>query len=101
MSDDKHKLNISNNTLYALSGDTLNINLGAPYEAKLQKIIQMGYAGNQTEALRQAITRYERDLEEEEAILLNLAGEREMEKIRKEGRTKTFTFEEVMKKYKV
>ena len=43
--DDGHKLNILNDTLYTLTGDTMNINLGAPYEAKLQKIVQRGYAG--------------------------------------------------------
>ncbi len=79
----------------------MNINLGAPYEAKLRKIVKSGYAGNQTEALRQAITRYEQDLEDEEAEQLRKACETELEKTRQEGKTKTYTFEEVMRKYKV
>ena len=79
----------------------MNINLGAPYEAKLQKIVQRGYAGNQTEAMRQAITRYEQDLEDEEAELLRKACEADLEEMRKTGKTKRYTFEEVMRKYKV
>ena len=79
----------------------MNINLGTPYEAKLQKIIQRGYAGNQTEALRQAITRYEQDLEDEEAELLRKACEADLEKMRKEGRTKLYTLDEIRRKYKV
>jgi len=99
--EEEHKLNILNNTLYALSGDTMNINLGAPYEAKLQKIVKRGYAGNQTEALRQAITRYEQDLEDEEAELLRIACERDIEQMHKDGRTKLYTLDEIRKKYKV
>ena len=99
--DEEHKLNILDNTLYASSGDTMNINIGAPYEAKLQKIIQRGYAGNQTEAMRQAITRYEQDLEDEEAELLRKACEQDLEQMRKDGRTKLYTLDEIRKKYKV
>ncbi|MFH1095299.1 MAG: hypothetical protein V1728_03720 [Candidatus Micrarchaeota archaeon] len=79
----------------------MNINLGAPYEMKLQKIIKKGYAGNQTEALRQAVTRYDQDLEDEEADHLRKACEAELEAMRRDGKTKTFGFEEVMRKYKV
>lgn len=33
----------------------MNINLGTPYEATIRKIIEKGYAGNQTEVIRQAL----------------------------------------------
>ena len=33
----------------------MNINLGAPYEMAIKRIIEKGYAGNQTEVIRQAV----------------------------------------------
>lgn len=97
MNDGVHKINISTDTLYAPTGDTMNINLGAPYEAKLQKIVQRGYAGNQTEAMRQAITRYEQDLEDEEAEMLRKACEADLEEMRKAGKTKRYTLAQIKK----
>ena len=76
----------------------MNINLGVPYEAAIKKIIENGYAGNQTEVIRQAILAYERMLEEEELELVHKAVELEMEEIRS-GRIKTKTLEELEKKY--
>lgn len=76
----------------------MNVNLGIPYEAALKKIIERGYAGNQTEAIRQAILAYERMLEEEELRLVQKGVEHEMEEIRS-GRLKTVTLEELEKKY--
>lgn len=71
-----------------------NINLGAPYEAKLRKIIDRGYAGNQTEAIRQAINELERKLDEEEAMLVERGVRFEMQKM--EG--KKWTSHEQLKK---
>jgi len=51
----------------------MNISIGAPYEAVIKKIIEKGYAGNQTEVIRQAILAYERMLEEEELMLVHRA----------------------------
>jgi Arc/MetJ-type ribon-helix-helix transcriptional regulator len=76
----------------------MNINLGPPYEAGIKKIIEKGYAGNQTEVIRQALTAYERMLEEEELILVQRAVESELQDIR-EGKTKTCTLEEIERKY--
>jgi len=59
----------------------MNVNLGAPYEAILKKIVEKGYAGNQTEAIRQALTEYERRLEEREAQLVQMAAEAEVRKM--------------------
>lgn len=59
-----------------------NVNLGAPYEAKLRKIIEKGYAGNQTEAIRQAINELDRKIDEEEAILVHKGVQFEMEKMK-------------------
>ena len=51
----------------------MNISIGAPYEAVIKRIIEKGYAGNQTEVIRQAILAYERMLEEEELMLVHRA----------------------------
>lgn len=76
----------------------MNINLGLPYETAIKKIIEKGYAGNQTEVIRQAIAAYERMLEEEELALVNKAVELEMQEILS-GKQKTYTLEEIKKKY--
>ncbi len=74
----------------------MNINLGVPYEAAIKKIIEDGYAGNQTEVIRQALLAYERMLEEEELRLVHKAVEAEMAEI-EAGRTKTHSFEKIKK----
>jgi len=53
----------------------MNINLGAPYEMAIKRIIEKGYAGNQTEVIRQAVLAYERMIEEEELMLVHRAVE--------------------------
>lgn len=74
----------------------MNINLGTPYEAAIKRIIEKGYAGSQTEVIRQAILAYERMIEEEELSLVHKAVEIEMEDI-KSGKTKTYSFEDIKK----
>ncbi len=76
----------------------MNINLGVPYEVAIKKIIEKGYAGNQTEVIRQALTAYERMLEEEELELVHKAVELEMEEI-KSGRIKNYSLDEIKKIY--
>ena len=76
----------------------MNINLGTPYESIMEKIISRGYAGNQTEVVRQALTRYEREIEEEEAILVHKAVQSEIAKI-KSGEKKTYTYDEIKKEF--
>jgi len=49
----------------------MNISLGPPYEAAIQRIIGKGYAGNQTEVIRQAILAYERIFTDEEIPFLD------------------------------
>ncbi len=75
----------------------MNVNLGTPYESILHRIIEKGYAGNQTEVIRQALIEFERKIEEEEAMLVHKAVEFEMQKIMS-GETKTYTWQEVKKK---
>jgi len=75
----------------------LNVNLGTPYEAIIEKIIKKGYAGNQTEVIRQALTLYEREIDEEEARLVDRGVESMMADI-ETGKVKTYSLEEVMKK---
>jgi len=72
----------------------MNINLGPPYEASISRIIERGYAGNQTEVIRQAIMAYERMLEEEEMMLVHRGVESELSKVRS-GEMKTYSLEEV------
>ena len=77
----------------------MNVNVGAPYEAIIQKIIEKEYAGNQTEAIRQALLVYERILEEEEKKLVARAVEVEFGEY-KAGKVKAKSFEEMKKKFK-
>jgi Arc/MetJ-type ribon-helix-helix transcriptional regulator len=81
---------------------TLNVNLGAPYEAKINKIIQKGYAASQTEVIRQAIMYYDKYLEqeEEEVRLANKGIAKDMEEI-KSGKTKTVSHAELKKKLRM
>lgn len=79
-----------------MHGDCMNVNLGTPYETAIRNIIEKGYAGNQTEVIRQAISAYERMLEEEELQLVHRAVDAEMADL-KTGRAKTHSFEEVKK----
>ena len=74
----------------------MNINLGAPYESAIKRMIEKGYAGNQTEVIRQAITAYERMLEEEELSLVHKAVGIEMREIA-EGQVKNYSLEEIRK----
>ncbi len=43
----------------------LNINLGKPYEVFIESMIKKGYAGSQVEVIRQAISLYKRQMEDE------------------------------------
>lgn len=76
----------------------LNVNLGTPYELIIKKLIERGYAGNQTEVIRQALMFYERYIAEEEVRLVNTGIEREMAGIRS-GKMKTNPLSEIKKKY--
>ncbi|MBS3057404.1 MAG: hypothetical protein J4415_02140 [Candidatus Diapherotrites archaeon] len=76
----------------------MNVNLGVPYEAIVKKAIEKGYAGNQTEVIRQALLAYERTIDEEEVLLVNRGIELEMQEIR-EGKIKTKSLAQLKKKY--
>ena len=76
----------------------MNVDLGVPYKAIVKKAIERGYAGNQTEVIRQALLVYDRQLEEEEVRLVNKGIETEMQEIR-EGKAKTKGIEQIKKKY--
>ena len=93
--------------------DHMNVNLGAPYEAIIQKFIKRGYASSKTEVLRQALKAYDLDdqgfegqeigprkMGEEETRLVGKAVEHEMKRIR-EGKAKTYSWEEVKKELKI
>ena len=78
----------------------MNVNLDVPYEVIVKKVIEKGYAGNQTEVIRQALLAYERQLDEEEVRLVNKGIEMEMQEI-KEGKVKTKSLTQIKKKYKL
>lgn len=77
----------------------MNVDLGVPYEAILKKAIERGYAGNQTEVVRQALLNYERMIEEEEKELVAKAVRIEMDEV-KAGSIKTKSFAQIKKKFK-
>lgn len=83
-----------------MGGGEMNIALGGPYEAIIEKIMEEGYAGNQTEVIRQALLAYQRQIEEEEVRLVNKGIELEMQEI-KLGRLKTRPLKDIKKKYGV
>ncbi len=74
----------------------MNISIGPPYEAVIKRIIDKGYAGNQTEVIRQAILAYERMLEEEELMLVHRAVTVEVSEIEAKI-TPTHSFDEIKK----
>ena len=77
----------------------MNVNIGTPYESIIQKIIDKEYAGNQTEAIRQALLAYERLLENEEQLLVKKAIVIEITES-KANNDQGKTFEEMKKKFK-
>ncbi|MFA5382136.1 MAG: hypothetical protein WC356_03145 [Candidatus Micrarchaeia archaeon] len=78
----------------------VNVNLGAPYEAIIQKIIEKEYAGNQTEVIRQALIEYEKKIQENEVEVINRFIEDRRKKI-ESGELKLISAEEIKKKYKL
>jgi Arc/MetJ-type ribon-helix-helix transcriptional regulator len=74
----------------------MNISIGSPYEAVIKRIIEKGYAGNQTEVIRQAILAYERVLEDEELMLVHRAVTVEVREI-KANKIPTHSFDEIKK----
>jgi len=74
----------------------MNISIGSPYEAVIKRIIDKGYAGNQTEVIRQAILAYERMLEEEELMLVHKAVTVEVSEI-EARKTPSYSFDTIKK----
>ncbi len=83
-------------TFIAIGDAQVNVNLGAPYEVLMKRLVERGYAGNQTELIRQALLLLEREVEEEEATLVHKAVGIEMSQIRA-GKAKTHSFDNVLK----
>jgi Arc/MetJ-type ribon-helix-helix transcriptional regulator len=89
------------NTIFNISSsDTMNVNIGSYYEAKLAKLIRMGIAASKTEALRMAVVAFERQLEDEEERLV-VAKLLEEEKARDTPRSKWKSFDQVLKENKL
>lgn len=81
--------------MYGVNHMPLTVNLGAPYEAIIEKLIKRGYAGNKTEVLRQALVAYEQKIDaDEEARLVKKKVDDMMADI-ESGMSKTYTLEEM------
>lgn len=74
----------------------MNISIGSPYEAVIKRIIEKGYAGNQTEVIRQAILAYERMLDDQELMLVHRAVTGEVNEIVAK-KSPTHSFDEIKK----
>jgi Arc/MetJ-type ribon-helix-helix transcriptional regulator len=74
----------------------LTVDLGTPYEAIMDKLLERGYAANKSELIRQALVLYEREVDEEELRLVRAAVE-SMAALQKSGKRKTYTLEEIEK----
>lgn len=74
----------------------MNISIGPPYEAVIKRIIDKGYAGNQTEVIRRLVLAYERMLEEEELMLVHRAVTVEVNEIEAK-KTPTHSFDAIKK----
>jgi Arc/MetJ-type ribon-helix-helix transcriptional regulator len=81
------------------NAERLNVELGRPYTAIIDRAIEKGYAGNKSEVIRHALKAYEREINaNEEAALVKKGVDDMMGKIKK-GEIKTKPYNEVRKKY--
>ena len=74
----------------------MNISIGSPYEAVIKRIIEKGYARNQTEVIRQAILAYERMPEDVELMFVHRAVTVEVREIDAK-KTPSHSFDEIKK----
>jgi putative addiction module CopG family antidote len=74
----------------------LNVNLGSPYEAIIQRAIKSGYASNQSEAVRQALRAYDNWLNDEEMRLVAKRADEMMAKI-ETGEIKTVPLDDALR----
>jgi Arc/MetJ-type ribon-helix-helix transcriptional regulator len=77
---------------------TLTIDLGTPFEAIMDKLLDRGYAANKSELIRQALILYDRAVDEEEIMLVRTAVE-SMVADQKSRKRKTYTLEEIEKEF--
>jgi len=74
----------------------MRLNLGAPYEQIIKKVITKEYATNHTEVIRLALLNLDRKLENEEVMLVNKGIEAARKK-RKENNEELIPMEQVLK----
>ena len=78
----------------------MNINIGEYYEAKLRRFVELGVASNKTEALRMAVSSYEKQLEEEETkMVLERIAEDELRLA--QTKSKYISLDELLKKHHI
>ena len=70
------------------------IDLGPPYDAIMDKLLERGYAANKSELIRQALLLYDMAVDEEEIMLVRTAVE-SMVAEQKQGKRKIYTLEEI------
>lgn len=77
-----------------MGGLMVNIVLGTPYLTIIQKMIERGYAASQTEVIRQALRAYQRQVDEEEVLLVRKGIKAAMADIHS-GKTRLYTHAEM------
>jgi len=87
-----------NANIKRMKNERLNVELGRPYLAIINKAIEKGYAGNMSEVIRHALKAYEREIDEEEEALVKKGVDKMMAGI-KSGKIKTRPLSEIEKKY--
>ena len=75
-----------------------NLNLGAHHDAFISMMIERGYAASQIEVIRQALLRYQADLEMGELAAVQRGVEFEKQQMR-ESKTKPKALAEMKQKY--
>ena len=76
----------------------LTVDLGTPYEAIINKILNRGYATNKSEVIRQALILYDKAVDDEELTLVRTAIE-SMVADEKSGKSRTYSLEEIKKEF--
>lgn len=77
----------------------MNVSLGAPFEAIIERMVERGYAASGSEVIRQALLLLERETEMEELVLVHKGVEAEMERMRQSGR-KPVPLKKIIAKYR-
>ena len=79
--------------------ERLNLDLGKPYMAIIDRAIEQGYAGNKSEVIRQALNLYGKEIDDKEYASVEKAADKITAAIER-GEMKTHSLDEIKKRYK-